>query len=136
MAVAEIERQDYKQLIPVAAIGAGLGSYTFTVAAASPAWSLDLSAFSEGRFVTLRLPWVAPTATQIELMGAAGWGSVAHVRFPQVGLDALPKLVIDTARDRSRAAQLKDLAHWSTTEMDLDVEHLEEIDRLGWGITD
>ncbi|HTC72395.1 MAG TPA: hypothetical protein VK655_05865 [Solirubrobacteraceae bacterium] len=38
-------------------------------------------------------------------------------------------------RDTPRAAQLRELARWSTTEADLDWGHLDQIDRTGWGTT-
>jgi hypothetical protein len=38
-------------------------------------------------------------------------------------------------RDTPRAAQLRQLARWSTVEADLDWDHLDQIDRIGWGIS-
>jgi hypothetical protein len=41
---------------------------------------------------------------------------------------------VNTVEERNRAERLRDLARWSITDADLDWDHLDTIDEIGWGV--
>lgn len=50
----------------------------------------------------------------------------------EISFPTLPRTEGSAAREERRA-RLRQLARWSTTEMELDWEHAEDVDRRGWG---